>query len=205
MSSSGHVDSDFREDYGRASALDSDRLQIGVISRWMSLLISQRSAVDPLSSSPLPPAHPCAQTEEQALRMRGWLWWWETCEDGWRNTNNNEDPVWVSFLIAVFLKFHFPSPDTIWRWWGSCSCGCCWSRAGGGGSRRAPPMKERSGPATGSTESRGTRSRTRTPTAPSPPSSWSPDICPMTVSDLLHDAEESQLMDFFFYLLLLFF
>lgn len=42
-------------------------------------------------------------------------------------------------------------------------------------------MREHSGLATESTESLATKSLTRTPTAPSPPSFWSPDICPMMV------------------------
>lgn len=97
------------------------------------------------------------------------------------------NPLWGSsrcFSIRVFRCYL-----NNWPWF-SCggSCGswwCCWCRADGGGSRRAPPMREHSGPDTGSTESRGTRSHTRTPTALSPPSSWSPDICPMMVSSMV--------------------
>lgn len=108
---------------------------------------------------------------------------------------------WQSgFILGRFsLTFNRSLSHYRWPWFscgGSYSCRCCWSRLDGGVSRRAPPMRERSGPDTGSTESRATRSLTKTPTARLPLSSWSPDICLMTVRMYPSSLNDLQLVGF---------
>lgn len=95
-----------------------------------------------------------------------------------RNLGSDESPLWFSFWIIGSENRW----NSSWcRCGDSCRCRCCSSRAACGESSRAPPRKERSGAATGNTESRATRSLTRTPTALLPLSSWSLDTYLMTV------------------------
>lgn len=108
---------------------------------------------------------------------------WQTCRNG--EIRN----LWGSFFLnparsgpfnsALFFfgpfRRWFPCGSLLTYW-------CCSSSADAGRSRPAPPRREPFEAATGNTGSRATRRRTRTRTAPLPPSSWSPDTCLRTVS-----------------------